>query len=100
MCHGGISRARTFSLIALAQGRASSKVSNDIGAKVPGRWQTWHLFCRIGATSFVNVTGWAAVWAADTGLAIPAISTTDIGRTTLQMVLISNLLENSVWCEI
>ena len=30
--HGGISRATTFCLIARAHGRASSKVTSDIGA--------------------------------------------------------------------
>ena len=37
MNQGGISRAKTFCLIALAQGRVSSYVSSDIGATVPGR---------------------------------------------------------------
>ena len=36
MCHGGISRARTFCLIDFAQGLASSYVTRDIGANVPG----------------------------------------------------------------
>src|SRR5215831_15316034 len=27
----------------------------------PGRWQFWHAFCKMGATSLLNVTGdWAA----------------------------------------
>src|SRR5258706_2042514 len=47
--------------MARAHGRASSKVSSDIGATSPGRWQTWHFAWRIGATSLVNVT------ACDTG---------------------------------
>ena len=38
--HGGISRLTTFVLIDRAQGRASSYVSNDIGAIEPGRWQS------------------------------------------------------------
>jgi hypothetical protein len=29
---------------------------SDIGAISPGRWQVTHERCRIGATSFVNVT--------------------------------------------
>jgi hypothetical protein len=56
MNHGGISRRTTLCFIDLAQGRASSYVSNDIGAMLPGRWQAWQFFWRIGATSFVNVT--------------------------------------------
>src|SRR5215470_16289034 len=56
MYHGGISRLATFCLIARAQGRASSYVSSDIGAIAPGRWQVWQERCRMGATSFVNVT--------------------------------------------
>jgi hypothetical protein len=32
MCHGGICREATRSLIDRAQGRASSKVTSDIGA--------------------------------------------------------------------
>src|SRR5687767_11310447 len=52
---GGISRATTFDLIALAHGRASSYDSSDIGATSPGRWQFAHLPYMIGATSFANV---------------------------------------------
>src|SRR5688500_10678987 len=52
---GGISRATTFALIALAQGRASSYDSSDIGATSPGRWQFAHLAYMIGATSLANV---------------------------------------------
>src|SRR6201997_1421652 len=37
------------------QGRVSSYVSIENGAASPGRWQLWQFFCRIGATSFVNV---------------------------------------------
>src|SRR5439155_16709511 len=59
MYQGGISRLRTFSLIARAQGLASSYVSSGIGAIASGRWQTWHERCKIGATSFVKVTGCA-----------------------------------------
>jgi len=55
--HGGISRAATRRLIAAAHGRASSKVSNDIGAIMPGRWQLWQCCRRIGATSFVKTGG-------------------------------------------
>src|ERR1041384_6931612 len=57
MNHGGMSRASTFCLMARAHGRASSYVSSDIGAMLPGRWHTWQLFWKIGAMSFVNVTG-------------------------------------------
>src|SRR5262247_1526254 len=56
MNHGGISRAATFSLIDRALGRTSAYVSSDIGAMLPGRWQTWQLLWKMGATSFVNVT--------------------------------------------
>src|SRR5579883_524524 len=54
--HGGILRVVTASLIAFAQGRTSLYVRNDIGAISPGRWHVWQFFCRIGSTSFVNVT--------------------------------------------
>ena len=39
--HGGMSRAATRALIERAQGRASSYVSNDIGAMLSGRWHSW-----------------------------------------------------------
>src|SRR5688572_31456833 len=52
---GGISRATTFALIALAHGRASSYESSDIGATSPGRWQLAHLAYMIGAISLANV---------------------------------------------
>ena len=52
---GGISRATTLALIALAHGRASSYDSSDIGATSPGRWQFAHLLNMIGATSLANV---------------------------------------------
>ena len=52
---GGISRATTLVLIALAHGRASSYDSSDIGATSPGRWQLAHLLNMIGATSFAKV---------------------------------------------
>src|SRR5579864_40104 len=41
--------------MAPVQGRVSSYVSIENGAASPGRWQLWQCFCRIGATSFVNV---------------------------------------------
>src|SRR5918993_2408649 len=53
--HGGISRDTTLVLIALAQGRASSYDSSDIGATSPGLWQFAHLLYMIGATSLANV---------------------------------------------
>src|SRR5262245_1269619 len=56
MWNGGISRAATLVFIVFAHGRASSYVMSDIGAISPGRWQVTHERCRIGATSFVNVT--------------------------------------------
>src|SRR5262245_39939687 len=40
---GGISRATTLVLIALAQGRTSSYDSSDMGATSPGRWHVAHL---------------------------------------------------------
>src|SRR5437867_419774 len=66
--HGGMSRVTTFAFIARAQGRASRYVSRDMGAMLSGRWHFWQARCRIGATSFVNVTwplgpDFAAVWA-------------------------------------
>src|SRR6516164_4402071 len=57
MCHGGISRCATRCLIERAQGLASSYVMSDIGATVPGRWHTWQLRWKIGATSLLKVTG-------------------------------------------
>src|SRR5213593_4900971 len=59
MNHGGISRCETFAFIERAHGRASSYVINDIGAIESGRWHFVQEACRIGATSFVNVT-WPA----------------------------------------
>jgi hypothetical protein len=56
MCHGGISRNDTRVLIARAHGRTSSYVISDIGAISPGRWHLTQDRCRIGATSFVNVS--------------------------------------------
>src|SRR2546428_3473556 len=49
--HGGILRVSTCSLIALAHGRASAYVSNDIGPISPGRWHVWQFRCNIGSTS-------------------------------------------------
>jgi hypothetical protein len=28
-----------------------------MGAEVPGRWHDWQLFCKMGATSLLKVTG-------------------------------------------
>jgi hypothetical protein len=53
--HGGIIFCDTASLIAPAHGRTSSYVSIENGPASPGRWQLWQFFCRIGATSLVNV---------------------------------------------
>src|SRR5579862_6811827 len=64
MCHGGIWRAPTRAAIDLAQGRASSYVTSDIGAMLFGRWHDSHFCWKIGATSFVNVTGFPASAAA------------------------------------
>src|SRR5690349_13322982 len=47
--------------IALAHGRASEYVSNDIGAISPGRWHCWQCFWRIGATSLEKVGAPATV---------------------------------------
>src|SRR5215470_638298 len=49
--HGGIFWFTTAIFMAIAQGRASSYVSSDMGATSPGRWQLWQLFWRIGNTS-------------------------------------------------
>jgi hypothetical protein len=39
---------------------------SDIGAIEPGMWHTWHLFCRMGATSLDHTgTGAACVMAFD-----------------------------------
>ena len=53
---GGISRFTTTRVIDFAQGLASSKLSSDIGAISPGRWQLTQLPMRIGATSRVKTT--------------------------------------------
>ncbi len=60
MCHGGICRVATRSLIERAHGRASWKEMSDIGAIDPGWWHSWHFAWKIGATSFEKVTGLAA----------------------------------------
>ena len=52
-----MSRVRTRCLMARAHGRASWYVISDMGADVPGRWHDWQLFCKIGATSLLKVTG-------------------------------------------
>src|SRR6185436_16336840 len=57
MCHGGICRAPTREAIDFAHGRASSYVTSDIGAMPSARWHDSHFSWKIGATSFVNVTG-------------------------------------------
>src|SRR5919109_4824928 len=64
-CHGGIWREATRLLIERAQGRASSKVTSDIGAIESARWHASHFSWKIGATSFVNVGAdfAAAAWA-------------------------------------
>src|SRR5690348_9734552 len=49
--HGGIFLVRTAVFIAFAHGRVESYVRNDIGAASPGRWHSWHLFCKMGRTS-------------------------------------------------
>src|SRR3981081_3612183 len=54
---GGIILCATTILIVGAQGRVSSYVSMENGAASPGRWQVWQCFCKIGATSLVNVGG-------------------------------------------
>src|SRR5437773_10342634 len=74
--HGGISRSEVFSLMLLAQGRASWYVINDIGPIDPGRWQPWQERCRIGAMCFVNVTRVASVCAAATpgAASMPALT--------------------------
>src|SRR5687768_15368490 len=63
MCQGGIWRATTRFLIERAHGRASSKLTSDIGAIESGRWQDSHFSRKIGATSLVKV-GLAACSAA------------------------------------
>jgi hypothetical protein len=56
MCQGGISRKLTRRRIARAHGRTSSNVRNDIGAMLPGRWQTSHFAWSSGATCLAKVT--------------------------------------------
>src|ERR1700752_4711568 len=55
ICHGGICRSSTRALIERAHGRASVKVTSDIGAIEFGRWHASHFSWKIGATSLVNV---------------------------------------------
>src|SRR5438552_4690819 len=57
MYQGGISRAAVRRLIARAHGRTCSNVLNGIGATPFLRWQFSQDRCRIGAMSFVKVTG-------------------------------------------
>src|SRR6185437_1795346 len=52
---GGMIFCCTASLMATAQGRVSSYVSIENGPASPGRWQFWQFFCKMGATSLVNV---------------------------------------------
>src|SRR3977135_917865 len=70
MCHGGICRVLTRSLMERAHGRASWYVMRDIGAIEFGWWHSWHFTCRIGATSFENVVCFVDVSAARAGAAI------------------------------
>src|SRR5262245_61734101 len=58
--HGGMTRAATFSRIAVAQGRTSLYVMSDIGATSPGRWQLTQFLYTIGATSRLKVGDSAA----------------------------------------
>ena len=54
---GGISRSATTEAISAARLRACSYVSRAKGPTWWRRWQSWHFFWRIGATSLVNVGG-------------------------------------------
>src|SRR6476661_3066453 len=65
-CHGGIVPPFTFCAIARAHGRASLKVSSDIGAISPGRWHVVQFANRIGATSllYVGLVDVVCAWAA------------------------------------
>src|SRR5262249_28318041 len=67
--HGGIFLSATASLMAEAQGRTCLYVSSGMGAGSPGRWHDWQFFCRIGATSLLNVTPEAPLVAAAAKLA-------------------------------
>ncbi len=78
MCHGGIWRVATRSLIDRAHGRASWYVTSDIGAIEPGSWHDWHLAWKIGATSLVNVT----CFGASAANAEPAIANTALAANT------------------
>src|SRR4249920_2704269 len=69
-CHGGIWRSATRTLIERAHGRASSKVTSDIGAIESGRWHASHFSWKIGAMSLVKV-GFAGT-SANAGVAIAA----------------------------
>src|SRR5712671_6935715 len=92
MCHGGICRAPTRAAIDLAQGRASSYVSSDIGAILSGRWHDSHFCWKIGATSLVKVTVFA-VSAATAGsedtrraLKVSAVETRNITGAPFELV--------------
>src|SRR6266446_1694877 len=50
------------------------------GAASPGRWQVWQCFCKIGATSLVNVGGGLFGSCARTPPAEPSANTTRIVR--------------------
>src|SRR4051812_30922784 len=48
-------REATRLRIDFAHGRASSKLTSDIGANIVWRWHSTHLEYKIGATSFAKV---------------------------------------------
>src|ERR1700738_276805 len=76
MCHGGITRRSTLSLIERAHGRASLYVSSDIGAMEPGRWQLSHELWKIGATSLEKVTSF--------GLALAVAAAESVSATNIR----------------
>src|SRR5512146_3016071 len=67
MCHGGMRRSATFSLICGAFSTASPYVRSDIGAIEPGWWHSWHFCCRMGAMSLAYVTARCGFAAAGRG---------------------------------
>src|SRR6476660_5837319 len=93
MCQGGISRAATRDLMALAHGRVSSYVTSDIGAIDPSLWQDSHFSWKIGATSFVNVT---CDWDESCELAQTGSARTRISASTVNLAFRMHFLRTEV----
>ena len=89
ICHGGISRAATLLRMERAHGRVSSYVMRDIGAMLFSRWHTWHERCRMGATSFVNVTS------ASCAAALPAAPAAEMTTAAMMAPILTGVLRSA-----